>query len=150
MQKHSIFMLSAMVASCAVPSAFAQSSPADDGSASQAVQSGQSLETITVTARKRKESLQDVPVAVAAISKTELQNNLTNSLDKIAELAPQVSIGGVSSGTGAVITIRGISSSGVDAGLDQSVALDIDGVALSRGRIVQSAQFDMQQVEVLE
>ena len=40
------------------------------------------LETITVTARKRAESLQDVPVAVAAIPKVALQNNLANDLSK--------------------------------------------------------------------
>src|SRR5262245_41739839 len=109
-----------------------------------------SLETITVTARKREESLQDVPVAVAAISKSELTNNAASSLEKIAELAPQVSIGRVTSGAGAVLTIRGISSAAVDSGLDQSVSMSIDGVSLSRGRIVQAAQFDLQQVEVMQ
>jgi outer membrane receptor protein involved in Fe transport len=111
---------------------------------------GQGLEEITVTARKRAESLQDVPVAVAAIPKTVLENNLANNLDKIAELAPQVTIGKATSGTGALITIRGISSAAVDAGLDQSVSMAIDGVSLSRGRIVQSAMFDLQQVEILQ
>jgi outer membrane receptor protein involved in Fe transport len=108
------------------------------------------LETITVTARKRTESLLDVPVAVVAISKTALQNNAANDFQKIAELAPQVIIGRSPSNTGAVITIRGISSGTVDSGIDQSVAFDIDGVALSRGRILQSAQFDMQQVQILQ
>jgi outer membrane receptor protein involved in Fe transport len=89
-------------------------------------------------------------VAVAAISQTALQNNAANTLQKIGELAPQVSIGKSTTGTGATITIRGISSSGVDAGLDQSVSMSIDGVSLSRGRIVQSAMFDMQQVEIMK
>jgi outer membrane receptor protein involved in Fe transport len=119
-----------------------------DGATAQST--GPGLETITVTARKRAESLQDVPVAVAAISKTELTNNAANSLEKIAELAPQVSIGRVTSGSGALLTIRGISSSAVDSGLDQSVSMSIDGVSLSRGRIVQAAQFDLQQVEVMQ
>src|SRR5438067_5893725 len=68
------------------------------------------LETIVVTARKRTESLQDVPVAVIAIPQAALQNNLANDLSKIGELAPQVSIGRATTGTGSIITIRGISS----------------------------------------
>lgn len=108
------------------------------------------LETITVTARKRAESLQDVPVTVAVVSGAELANNAATDLQTIAELAPQVIIGRSVTGTGAVLGIRGISSAAVDSGLDQSVAIDIDGVALSRGRIVEAAQFDLKQVEVLE
>jgi outer membrane receptor protein involved in Fe transport len=137
MRKSVVPFLFGTVSVLAVTAAMAQEAPGG-------------LEQITVTARKRSESLQDVPVAVAAISKTQLENNVANSLEKIGELAPQVSIGKVTTGTGAVITIRGISSAGVDAGLDQSVSLSIDGVSLSRGRIVQAAMFDMQQVEVMK
>jgi iron complex outermembrane recepter protein len=108
------------------------------------------LAEIVVTARKREESLQNVPVAVEVISKIDLENNLATDLSAIGELAPQVIIGRSVTGTGAVLTIRGISSSAVDAGLDQSVSVSIDGVSLSRGRIVEAAQFDLQQVEVLE
>jgi outer membrane receptor protein involved in Fe transport len=111
---------------------------------------GGGLETITVTARKMTESLQDVPVAVTAITQSALKNNVANSLENIAELAPQVSIGKATTGTGALITIRGISSAGVDAGLDQSVTMDVDGVALSRGRIVQTSTFDLASVQILE
>lgn len=114
-----------------------------------AASSGQ-LETIVVTARKQTESLQDVPVAVVAISEAALQRNLANDLSKIAELAPQVSIGRSVTGTGAVITIRGISSAAVDSGIDQSVSFSLDGVSMSRGRIIQTAMFDMQQVEVMQ
>jgi outer membrane receptor protein involved in Fe transport len=108
------------------------------------------LEEVVVTARKRTESLQNVPVAVSAISPAEIRNNNVTSLQKISEIAPQVSIGRAVTGTGAVITIRGISSASTDSGLDQSVSLSIDGVSLSRGRIIQTAFFDMQQIEVLQ
>ena len=108
------------------------------------------LEDVIVTARRRSESLQDVPVAVSAISKEELQNNLVADLTKIGELAPQVVIGRATIGTGAVIGVRGISSSSNDPGLDQSVAVAIDGIVLSRGRIISTAVFDLAQVEVLE
>jgi iron complex outermembrane receptor protein len=118
--------------------------------ATPTLESSGHLEEIVVTARKRAESLQDVPVVVAVISKVDLQNNLATDLQTIGELAPQVMIGRAITGTGAVITIRGISSASSDSGVDQSAIVSIDNVSLSRGRIVESTQFDMQQVEVLE
>ena len=68
------------------------------------------LEEIVVTARKTSESLINVPVTVAVVSQSEIQNNDATDLTKIAELVPQVIIGTAATGTGAVITIRGISS----------------------------------------
>jgi outer membrane receptor protein involved in Fe transport len=108
------------------------------------------LEEIVVTARKRTESLQNVPVAVAAISQAEIVNHNVSDLAKLAELAPQVMIGRQTNGTGAILTIRGISSAAADAGLDQSVLVSIDGMQISRGRIINAALFDVAQVEVLE
>lgn len=108
------------------------------------------LEDVLVTARRRTESLQDVPVAVTAVSAQQLQNNLASDLAKIGELAPQVVIGRQTIGTGAVIGIRGISSTSSDPGLDQSVAVAIDGIVLGRGRVISTAMFDLEQVEVLE
>ena len=111
---------------------------------------GAGLEEIIVTARKRAESLQSVPVAVTAIGGQDLKDNLATDLNKIGELAPQVNISQGGSGTGATITIRGISSGSSDAGIDQSVAVEIDGIPISRGRILSAAMFDMAQVQVLQ
>lgn len=121
-----------------------------DATDAPVAQPGRELEEIVVSARKRAESLDNVPVAVVAISSTELQNNIASDLNKVAELAPQVVIGRAVNGTGAVLTIRGISSSSADSGLDQSVAVSVDGVILSRGRVISSAMFDTQQVEILQ
>lgn len=104
---------------------------------------------IIVTARKRDETLQTVPVAVTAIGGDALTQNLASDLTKVAELAPQVSIGEGGSGTGAVISIRGISSSSSDAGFDQSVLVELDGVPFSRGSIIGTRLFDVQNVQVL-
>lgn len=111
---------------------------------------GAGFEDIVVTARRRAESLQNVPVAVVAIQSEQLQNNLATDLGKLAELAPQVVIGRALSGNGAVISIRGISTSPNDTGLDQSVSLNIDGAIMSRGRIIGATLFDVAQVEVLQ
>jgi outer membrane receptor protein involved in Fe transport len=108
------------------------------------------LEEIVVTARKREESLQRVPVAVSVIDGEVLRNNVSDDLTKIGELAPQVSLSQGGSGTGAVITIRGVSSAATDAGLDQSVAIEVDNMPISRGQIISASMFDMEQVQVLQ
>jgi outer membrane receptor protein involved in Fe transport len=108
------------------------------------------LEEIVVNARKRDESLQDVPVPITTISRVELQNNDATDLAKLGEIVPQVTIGQFMGGTGAVMTIRGISSSPINAGLDQSVSFSIDGIQLSRGHIIQDPLFDVRQVDVME
>jgi iron complex outermembrane receptor protein len=116
----------------------------------ESAQSGGRLEEIVVSARRRSESLQDVPTAVAPITKAQLENNDASTFSNLAELAPQVMISSTATGTGAVLGIRGISSGATDSGVDQSVSVDIDGVQLSRGRIITNALFDLQQVEILE
>ncbi len=129
--------------------AAAQTAPAASASDADTAQAGH-LEEIVVSARRRSESLQDVPVAVAPITKEQLENNDATNFSNLAELAPQVMIGSTATGTGAVLSIRGISSGATDSGIDQSVSVDIDGVQLSRGRIISNTLFDLQQVEVLE
>jgi iron complex outermembrane receptor protein len=108
------------------------------------------LDDIVVTARKRSESLQSVPVAVSAISATQLKNNLTADLSKIGELAPQVNLAASGNNSGAVISIRGVASSAGNNGLDQSVLIDFDGVPLGRGRIIASPLYDLASVQILQ
>jgi iron complex outermembrane recepter protein len=108
------------------------------------------LDEIVVTARKSRESLLDVPVAVSVVSQSTLKDNDATDLTKIGELVPQVLIGQATTGTGALLTIRGVSSSPLDSGIDQSVSVDVDGVQMSRGRIIQASFFDIQQVQVLQ
>jgi iron complex outermembrane receptor protein len=149
--KHLQLLLFGAIAVLGASGAMAQGSPSDTGSAeTQAQASHQELQEVVVSARRRTESLQNVPVAVEVISKGQLQNNDATDLSKIAELAPQVLIGPAIIATGGLISIRGISTDATDPGLDQSVTTVIDGVPLSRGRVMTQSTFDMQQVEVME
>ncbi len=144
-------LVSASAAALTTANAYAQDAASVEPQAGEAAGAGaDGFGEILVTARRRAESLQDVPVAVSVVSATALSNNLATDLTKVAELAPQVIIGRQTVGTGAIIGIRGISSTATDPGLDQSVAVAIDNVVLSRGRIVTTAMFDLAQVEVLE
>jgi iron complex outermembrane receptor protein len=106
---------------------------------------------VVVTARKREELLIAVPAAVNAISSADLMRYGATSLTEIAQLVPQVIIAKTGGGgAGASLSIRGIGSSPLDAGIDQTVSLNIDGMQISRGRLVTQSFFDLEQVEVLK
>jgi iron complex outermembrane receptor protein len=108
------------------------------------------LQDIVVTARRSEESLMSVPVAVTAISGEAISRAGATNLEKISELAPQVMITRASSGNGGIISIRGLGTPALDAALDQSVSVNIDGVQAGRGNIIAQGFFDLGQVEVLK
>ncbi len=108
------------------------------------------LETITVTARKRSESVQDVPVDVAAVSGEDIRRRDLTSLEKLAQVTPDFNVGRASNGSGAQLTLRGIGSSSTSIGIEQSVAVIVDGVYYGQGRIIEEGFFDLRQLEILK
>jgi len=111
---------------------------------------GSGLSEIVVTARRREESVQSIPVSVQAISAEEiLQRDLT-SLEKIAASIPNFTIARASNGAGAQLTMRGIGSSATSIGIEQSVAVVVDGVYYGQGRVINEGFFDLARVEVLK
>lgn len=108
------------------------------------------LEEIMVTARRRTESLQDVPVSASALTAAQLDNYDLSSLEKIASMTPQFTVGRSSNGAGAQLTMRGIGSSSTSIGIEQSVAVIVDGVYYGQGRVINEGFFDLQSVEILK
>lgn len=108
------------------------------------------LQDIVVTARKRQESVQDVPVAVTAISAELVQRQDLTSIEKIAARTPNLNVGRASNGSGAQLTLRGIGSSSTSIGIEQSVAVVVDGVYYGQGRIINEGFFDLARVEILK
>ncbi len=107
-------------------------------------------ESITVTARKQEETLQEVPVAVTAIGGADVERFDFDKIEDVVTRIPtlNVQIGG--SGSGAQLSLRGVGSSNISAAFDSAVALDFDGVQVSTMRILQSGFMDVQQIEVLK
>ena len=108
------------------------------------------LEEITVTARKREENIQNIPVAVTVLSGEELDRLSLRSLEQIASSKPEIVIARGSSGSGATISARGIGSTFTSIGIEQSVAVIVDGVYYGQGRVINEGFFDMKQVEILK
>jgi iron complex outermembrane receptor protein len=121
--------------------------PAHAQSAPQADEDQGGIMDIVVTARKREESTQDVPVSVSVIDATTLQNRNVTSLENVAAISPQFTIGRAPSGSGATLVLRGVGSNSTSIGLEQSVAVVVDGVYYGQGRTINEGFFDLQRVE---
>jgi len=92
------------------------------------------LEEIVVTARKRSEREIDVPTSVTAIAPEALERYASTDLTSIGNMVSQVSIDHSPTGSGALITIRGVTAgANSDASIEQDVTINIDGVPTSRG-----------------
>ncbi|MEN3976987.1 TonB-dependent receptor [Emcibacter sp. SYSU 3D8] len=107
-------------------------------------------ESVTVTARKREEDVQDVPVAIQAFTSADVEKYRSIDLSKIGEMATQVILVPAGSGAGASFHIRGLGSSSGDPGIDSSVTVNLDGMQINRGHIIRAGLFDVASVEVLK
>ncbi len=117
-------------------------------SASQA-QSSQ-FQDIVVTARKREEGALNIPVTVTALSAETIQNSNLTSIETVAAMTPQLQVNRQPSGSGATLSMRGIGSTSTSSGIEQSVALVVDGVYYGSGRMLNEGMLDMRQIEILE
>ncbi len=104
------------------------------------------LEEVVVTAQKRVESLQDVPISVSAVSGQKMQDAYITNLESLTTYVPNFSMN--QSGISNNITIRGVSS-GVNPGFEQSTGMYVDGIYYGRGQLSRLPMFDMERVEVL-
>ena len=123
---------------------------AQQASAGSQTEASPAVEPIIVTARKRQETLQNVPVAVEAFSGRELERYRAEDFSKIAQMATQVILVPTASGAGGQLNIRGLGSSAGDPGIDSSVTLNIDGMPINRGYAIQGGLLDVASVQVLK
>lgn len=108
------------------------------------------IEEIIVTARQQAETLQDVPVTIAALTEEDLDRYNITDLVEAAKMVPNMVVAKGGSGNNASLNLRGIGSSSISAAFDHSVAINLDGVVVNRGRFIHNAYLDMGQLEVLK
>jgi len=108
------------------------------------------LEEIQVTARRRSESLQDVPIAVTAFSAETLALRGAADITEIAQIAPSVTLE-PSRATNSTLTafIRGVGQQDPLAGFEQGVALYIDDVYVARPQGALLDIYDIERIEIL-
>ncbi len=105
---------------------------------------------IIVTARRRAESLQDVPVAVTAYSGEQLENQGAVDITDISDTTPNVTLE-TSRGTNTTLTafIRGVGQQDPVAGFEAGVGLYLDDVYLNRPQSAVLDIYDVERIEVL-
>ena len=106
----------------------------------------QALEEVVVTAQRRAESLQDVPISVSVVSGTRIQDSAIQRSEDLSAFVPNFTV--MQDPIGDKINIRGIQS-GNQAGFEQSVATFVDDIYRGRGTQARWSFLDLERVEVL-
>jgi iron complex outermembrane receptor protein len=109
------------------------------------------LEEVVVTARKREENLQVVPISVAVYSADDLKQQSVAKLSELGQIAPNFFVGQqVQSGNSAgQLYIRGVGQHDTNSTFNPSVGLYVDGVYVSRATADDLATDDVERLEVL-
>ena len=112
---------------------------------------GGSLEDIVVTAQKREQNLQDVPIAITALTAERIDRLGVEDSRDLSGLAPNLTVTqGTTSNSAAVFSLRGISNGGSESfGLDNANGLYIDGIYIGRSGAAALDVMDIERVEVL-
>ena len=90
------------------------------------------VEEIIVTAQKVEENVQDVPIAITAVSGDTLIESGTNSLEELGQLVPSVTFRKGTTNANSAVILRGVGTVSFSIGAEPSVSTVVDGVVLSR------------------
>ena len=117
-------------------------------------QDQQTLEEIVVTAQKREQNVQDVPIAISAFSGDMLQSKSIGDIGALTRFAPNVNLdtGSPFSGDTSVLSasIRGIGQDDFAFNLDPGVGVYLDGVYLARTIGANQSLLDIDRIEILK
>lgn len=119
-----------------------------------AVEQQGGIQDIVVTAQKRAENVQDVPIAISAFTAEALQERAVTSVAGLSNIAPNVTLdaGTPFSGSSAVLSafIRGIGANDFAFNIDPGVGIYLDGVYLARSIGANQELPDVERIEVLK
>ncbi|HEY6640646.1 TonB-dependent receptor [Povalibacter sp.] len=108
------------------------------------------IETIIVTAQKREQNLQDVPISVTAVSEQLLKDTGVKDIKDLTILTPGLLVTSTSNESVTTARIRGIGTVGDNAGLESSVGVVIDGVYRPRNGVGFGDLGELERIEVLK
>ena len=104
---------------------------------------------IIVTATKREQTLQEVPVAVSVTTGETIERAQIRDIADLATVVPSLQVSQLQSAFATSYSVRGFGTDGNNIGLEPSVAMFVDGVYRSRAVAQISDLPDIQRVEVL-
>lgn len=118
--------------------------------AQQAASDVQTVDSIVVTAQKREQNLQDVPVVVTAVGAKLLQDTGVKDIKDLTILTPGLTVTSTSSEASTTARVRGVGTVGDNPGLESSVGVVIDGVYRPRNGVGFGDLGEMERIEVLK
>ncbi len=107
-------------------------------------------EEIIVQARKRDESIMNVPVVASVIGAAKLDQYAVGGVEDIADKVTGLNYQSGNNASGTLVSLRGVGTNSNNPAVDQSVALVVDGQQFTQGLAFRAATFDMARVEVLK
>jgi iron complex outermembrane recepter protein len=107
------------------------------------------IEELIVTAQKRAQDVQDVPISVSAYSGNELEERGLNDMQQLANFVPNFAMPSSNNMRNASLQIRGIGSPGTNPGIEASVGAFLDGVYMPTGAMALGELADISTVEIL-
>lgn len=146
--------IAALITAMGLSPATAQAQAKDAQQPAAQAEQGEGIAEIVVTAQKRAESVQDVPIAISAFTASSLQERAVGSVSQLSGLAPNVTLdaGTPFSGSPSVLSafIRGIGSDDFAFNIDPGVGIYVDGVYLARSVGANQDLLDVDRVEILK
>lgn len=107
------------------------------------------LNTVTVTAQKRAQSAQDVPIAMTALSARSLESHRVQNLQDVARLTPGLLVSSFSQSS-PTIAVRGVSNTFSQIGVNKPVGVFVDDVFIPRNSAASFELFDLESIAVLK
>jgi iron complex outermembrane recepter protein len=135
---------SAFVALSSAP-AVAQEAPAQATGAEPT----RRLEAVIVTATRREESLQDVPVSVTAVPEALVQNAGIRDIRDLTQVTPSLQVPVSENSSSVTARIRGVGTQGSNPGLESAVGVLVDGVVRARNGVAFGDLGEIERIEVL-
>jgi outer membrane receptor protein involved in Fe transport len=149
MNDRSVLLRRAVIGALACTTVWA-TAPALGQQTTQTDENTRTVETIIVTAQKREQSLQDVPIVVTAVSEQLLQDTGVKDIKDLTILTPGLLVTSTSNESITTARIRGIGTVGDNAGLESSVGVVIDGVYRPRNGVGFGDLGELERIEVLK
>jgi iron complex outermembrane recepter protein len=109
-----------------------------------------SIETIVITAQKREQSLQDVPIVVTSLAEQPLRDTGVRDIKDLMILTPGLLVTSTANESFTTARIRGIGTVGDNPGLESSVGIIVDGVYRPRNGVGFGDLGDLERIEVLK
>ncbi len=107
------------------------------------------LEEIIVTAQKREQSVQDVPIAVTVLDAEKINSAHAVGLEGLQQLIPSVSFRKGNTNRNSTVVVRGIGTISFSTAAEPSVSTVVDGVVLGRSGQAFTDLYDLERIEVL-